>query len=258
MLAIELTKIPWNCELKIFQMMGEYSCYFFVVKREKRTKNSLKVYPFLFIFSLRALFAPKWIALFCQVPRKEIAKWSFVSIPPGAFVDRVDSLATSSAQWSTMAWWMWKRMRAWWLCSLIILTGCILCESGKCTRDFDCIDGICNGGFFCLCNENWWDDLCQFCRERLAFFAVVNHPFRSWVKSRNCLKNNRSKLVTFLSPWVPIDGKVVTKRNDGILFIYCQCLQISMNCCWSLHEMCWNFCACRDPFKDFFEIILWI
>lgn len=59
MLAIELTKIPWNCELKMFQMMGEYSCYFFVVKREKRTKNSLKVYPFLFIFPLRALFAPK-------------------------------------------------------------------------------------------------------------------------------------------------------------------------------------------------------
>ncbi|XP_078359033.1 attractin-like protein 1 isoform X2 [Oculina patagonica] len=61
---------------------------------------------------------------------------------------------------------MWKRMNAWWLCFVIILTESILCESSKCTRNLDCINGVCNGGFFCVCNANWWGDLCQFCRER--------------------------------------------------------------------------------------------
>ncbi|KAJ7392447.1 hypothetical protein OS493_012111 [Desmophyllum pertusum] len=35
----------------------------------------------------------------------------------------------------------------------------------KCTKNLDCISGSCNNGF-CLCNPNWWGDLCQFCRER--------------------------------------------------------------------------------------------
>ena len=129
---------------------------------------------------------------------------------------------------------MWKRMRAWWLCSLIILTGYILCESSKCTRNFDCIDGICNSGFFCLCNENWSDDLCQLCRERLALFFIIR--FFSWVKRRNCLKNNRAKLLTSSTLWVPVDGIRLKWRT--LMMEYCV-LSVYMftDFRWSLREM---------------------
>lgn len=97
-------------------------------------------------------------------------------------------------------------MRAWWLCSLIILTGYILGESRKCTRNFGCIDGVCNSGFFCLCNENWWPDLCQFCRERrresdsepVIIEGKENYSLPSkcaWLIETDVPRNNRSVIL---------------------------------------------------------------
>lgn len=152
-----------------------------------------------------------------------------MSIPPGASLTEstVEVFShSSSAQWFTMAWWMWKRMRAWWLCSLIILTTYILCESSKCTPKFDCIDGICNSGFFCLCNENWWDDLCQLCRERSAFLCCkLNLSYVSSVEKKERI-TGRSYLLLVLCGCLSMEYVLWRTTIQWWNIVYCQCLQI--------------------------------
>lgn len=86
-----------------------------------------------------------------------------------------------------------------------------------------------------------WEVSFFFCCNSLS--SVIYHELKVEIVYRN----NRTKLLTFLTLWVPIDGMAfATKRNDGVYMYELLCYVFTL-WCWSLHKInVLKFFVCRD------------
>ena len=136
------------------------------------TSSGLRYYRFLRkTCEIFYIFSKLYLGLFQWAPERVNIKRPSSSLPRGFLYYKT----VFHYLWlCTMTWWMWSRMSLWWLCpAIILIQSFILCDSNTCSKNVDCINGICKSGQ-CDCVGNyWWGDFCQHCRERWELFVLI-------------------------------------------------------------------------------------